>query len=181
MVTLYGEGNRRVTGNIRNNRRNYEYFIPKTNVSVERHKFNSRMQLSRETFDMFLSELRKIAANCNFGNLKDKLIRDRIVCAVNDKRVKDRLLRESDLTLKKAIDICQAAELTNSNISELLHKNQIGDVAAINKKSTSDFEARGHKQWRDGSGVSNWNRGNKKCTATSSTPAYQHSYYSQNS
>ncbi|EFA12511.1 hypothetical protein TcasGA2_TC004209 [Tribolium castaneum] len=87
-----------------------EYFVPKTNVSVERHKFNSRVQMANENFDSFLGDLRKIAANCEYGDLKDDLIKDRIVCAINDKRVKDRLLRETDLNLEKAISICKAAE-----------------------------------------------------------------------
>ncbi|XP_071055933.1 uncharacterized protein [Onthophagus taurus] len=111
-----------------------EYFIPKTNISVERHKFNTRIQMEGETFDGFLSELRKIAANCDFGTLKEELIKDRIVCATRDKRVKDRLLRESNLTLKRATEICQAAEQTSASINELVLKQKVGDIAAMGKK-----------------------------------------------
>ena len=43
--------------------------------------------------------------NCAFGTLEEELIRDRIVCGVISEKVKERLLRERDLTLDKAIDM----------------------------------------------------------------------------
>lgn len=113
--------------------------MPKVNVSIERHKFNTRVQRENETFDSFLNDLRRISADCDFGALRDDMIRDRIVCAIIDKRVKDRLLRESDLKLQKAIDICKAAEETSSNISSLLKKaaqgETSGSVSVITKKN----------------------------------------------
>lgn len=117
-----------------------EHFLPKVNISIERHKFNTRVQGESESFDSFLNDLRKISANCEFGNLKEDMIRDRIVCAVYDKRVKDRLLRETELKLQKAIEICKAAEETTSNINKLLNKTPLGfdkncSIAAVTKTS----------------------------------------------
>ena len=40
------------------------------------------------------------------------LIRDRVVCGIMDDKLRARLLRESELTLKKAIDICRATEVS---------------------------------------------------------------------
>eukprot|EP00731_Ephydatia_muelleri_P038974 Em1020g3a len=45
-----------------------------------------------------------------FKNLEDELIRDRIVCGTNSERIKERLLREQDLTLDKALHTCRADE-----------------------------------------------------------------------
>ncbi|KAK9685286.1 hypothetical protein QE152_g38158 [Popillia japonica] len=56
-----------------------DYFVPKSNPSVERHKFNTRIQRPGENFDTFLGELKKLAANCEFAQMKDELIKDRIV------------------------------------------------------------------------------------------------------
>ena len=50
-----------------------------------------------------MTALRLIARNCEFKDLKDELIRDRIVCGTNSERIKERLLREQDLTLDKAL------------------------------------------------------------------------------
>lgn len=99
-----------------------DYFIPKTNLSVACHRFNTRIQLDNENFDSFLNELRKLAADCDFGTLQDRLIKDRIVCGIKDQRVKDRLLREADLTLTNTVNICKAAEQTEEDIRKLAEK-----------------------------------------------------------
>ena len=38
------------------------------------------------------------------------MIRDKIVFGVHDTSIKERLLREADLTLAKALNVCRAAE-----------------------------------------------------------------------
>jgi hypothetical protein len=40
--------------------------------------------------------------------MTEELIRDRIVCGTNSERVKERLLRDDELTLTKAITVCRA-------------------------------------------------------------------------
>ena len=50
------------------------------------------------------------------------MIRDRIVLGVRSQRVRERLLREDDLDLGKAIKICQAAEVTERQIETLSQK-----------------------------------------------------------
>lgn len=61
-----------------------------------------RLQKQGETIESFISDLRIKA--CHFGELKDKLICDRIVCGINRKSLRNALLRDSDLTLTKATD-----------------------------------------------------------------------------
>ncbi|CAH1241696.1 Hypp6392 [Branchiostoma lanceolatum] len=68
------------------------------------------------TFDQYLTELRTLAAECGFGAIKDSLIRDRILCGISDGKVRERLLRESDLTLKRCGEICKAAEISRKSI-----------------------------------------------------------------
>ena len=53
------------------------YFVPKTNESIKRYKLNMRIQVSIESFNDFLQDLRNIAASYNFGkDMKDDLIKD---------------------------------------------------------------------------------------------------------
>ena len=87
-----------------------DYCKPRKNVIMERYKFNTRTQQKDETADQRVTELKLIAKNCNFGSLEDKLIRDRLVYGTNSERVKERLLREEELTLLKALKICRADE-----------------------------------------------------------------------
>ena len=52
------------------------------------------------------------AQTCQFQDLKDGLIRDRVVCGITCDKIRSRLLKEPDLTLQKAIDIGRANEAT---------------------------------------------------------------------
>ena len=81
-----------------------DYFLPKTNVIYERYKFNMHNQAHHETIDEYVSALRHLVASCELGNLKDDLIRDRIVLGIYDDNLQARLLHEDELTLSQAID-----------------------------------------------------------------------------
>ena len=105
-----------------------DHFLPKSNISVERHTFNSRKQEIGESFQNFLADLRRIANNCDFGTIKNDLIRDHIVCGIEDKNTKDRLLRESELTLDRAIVICKAAEETRKLIQTMKDPVEVMEV-----------------------------------------------------
>lgn len=83
-----------------------DYFVPVKHKSVNSHLFFTRDQYEGETFDVYLTELRKVSADCNFGDLRDRLIRDRIGAGISNKILKDRFLRESDPDLNKTIKIC---------------------------------------------------------------------------
>ena len=55
---------------------------------------------------------------------------------VADMRIKERLLRESELTLDKALDICHAAETSKIQLKVMVTENkQSHDVIFLRKKS----------------------------------------------
>ncbi|XP_060070509.1 uncharacterized protein K02A2.6-like [Ylistrum balloti] len=100
-----------------------EYCIPKKNETYERHVFNSRVQKSGETFDQFLTELKVLSKDCGFGNLKEGLIRDRIIEGIGKDQTRARLLRERELNLDKCIDLCRAAERTDVQMKGIVSEN----------------------------------------------------------
>ena len=63
---------------------------------MERHKFNTQVQGSTELIHQFVTDLKNIAINCEFGAIKDDHIRDRIVCGTISEQVKERLLEEDN-------------------------------------------------------------------------------------
>ena len=63
-----------------------------------------------------LTDLKVLAQTCNLGELLDSLLRDRIVCGINDAVLRERLFRETDLTLDKCLAICRAAALSKENL-----------------------------------------------------------------
>ena len=57
------------------------------------------------------SELRCLARTCDFENVTtDQLIRDRIICGFRNEVLCEQLLQVDNLTLKQCIEICQTAE-----------------------------------------------------------------------
>ena len=107
---------------------------PYRNVTMERHKFNTRRQGQSESFGTYLSDLRNKASTCEYGVLKDEMIRDNIVCGINSDKIRALLLRESDLTLKKAIDLCSIAEQSSERIKELAQTQSATEVHGVYKK-----------------------------------------------
>ena len=75
------------------------YMSPKKNIKLE-----------GQLIDDFATEVKSRAQHCEFDTLRDSFIQDKIVIGVNSKKVQERLLREEDLELNKAIQICTAAE-----------------------------------------------------------------------
>ena len=56
-----------------------------------------------ESIDASVTDLQNKASGCEFADLKDGLIRDRIGCGVNNDTVRVRHLRESELSLETCI------------------------------------------------------------------------------
>ena len=55
---------------------------------------------------------------CEFGDLKESLNRDRVVFGIQDNSVRERLLRDPNLTLQTAIEKVGSAELTNAQLNK---------------------------------------------------------------
>lgn len=79
-----------------------QYFKPTRNVVYERYVFNTCMQGNDESTQSYVTRLRKLAASCEYGELTDDLIRDRLVIGLKNNGDKVRLLREKNLDLKKS-------------------------------------------------------------------------------
>ena len=87
-----------------------DYFIIKRNVIFERAKFNLRSQQENEPVEAFITYLFNLAEHCNFGSLREELIRDSIVVGIRDKNLSEKLQLESDLTLEKAVNLVRQRE-----------------------------------------------------------------------
>ena len=93
-----------------------EYCSARSNEVIETHRFWNMTY--NEPFDSFLTGLRSGANLCNFDDMKDRMLRDKIVFLVTDK-VQELLLREKTLDLQKVVDICRAPELTSKQTKEM--------------------------------------------------------------
>ena len=96
-----------------------EHFEPKRNVIFERYVFNSCAQDANENYDTYIQKLRELSRTCEYGNLREQMIRDRIVIGITDNEVRARLLREPDLDLNKTITMCRSSELAQKQIQHI--------------------------------------------------------------
>uniref|UniRef100_H2ZZC5 Uncharacterized protein n=1 Tax=Latimeria chalumnae TaxID=7897 RepID=H2ZZC5_LATCH len=87
------------------------YCMPKVNETYELFVLNSRVQLPNEIIEEFVTDLKLKSRSCNFGQIQESPIRDRLVIGCSDYKVWECLLRDCELTLEKATRMCQAAEL----------------------------------------------------------------------
>jgi len=92
-----------------------QYFGSHRNILVERARFNRRIQREGEPIDSFIQDLYRLAEECNYSNLKEELIRDRIIVGVTDECLSDRLQSKADLDLNKAIEMCRLHETQKQN------------------------------------------------------------------
>ena len=87
------------------------YCMPRKNVPFERYKFNRRMQEAGESYDQYKTALRKLAEGCDFRTITpEEILRDRLIFGISDTKVRERLLREKNLSLAKTDEICRASE-----------------------------------------------------------------------
>ena len=86
------------------------FFRVRKNIIIERAKFNRHSQFLDEPAEQFIDEpaeqfiasLYNLATDCNFGDLKDQLIRDRIVVGIRNQALSEQLQSDPELTLEKA-------------------------------------------------------------------------------
>ena len=96
-----------------------KHYNPKPSENVLRFRFNSRSRKEGETINEFLVELRRLGEGCNYGDQLDTMLRDRLVCGVNDPQIQKQLLSQTKLDLQKAIDITTGMDLAAKNAAEM--------------------------------------------------------------
>ena len=116
-----------------------KYCDPRKNITFERHKFFTRSQKPDETIDQYVTDLKLKSRTCEFGELRDSLIKDRVVCGICSDQVRERLLRDPELTLQKAIDTCRAAEVTKAQMKNLTEEEKTVHVVRQKQQSAAAF------------------------------------------
>ena len=108
-------------------------FNPVKSITYERFKFNSCMQTLGQTFEDYITELKKLSNSCEFGELRDSLLRDRVICGIRDNTLRERLLRQEKLDLPKTIQLCKAAEITAVHVTEINSSDPIANSVEVNE------------------------------------------------
>ncbi len=96
-----------------------DHFNPTPSETVQRFKFHSRFRKPTESVAEFVSELRSLAKFCNFGTSLNEMLRDRLVCGIQNSHIQKRLLGEKTLTFARALELSQGLETASKNVKEL--------------------------------------------------------------
>ena len=86
---------------------------------IQRFKFNTRDRRAGESLPNYVAELRALGEYCDFGTTIEDMIRDRLVCDINNHEIQRCLLQDSNLTDQSAYDIAQGMETASKNIQDL--------------------------------------------------------------
>jgi transposase InsO family protein len=110
-------------------------------LDTERKK-NAKGEL--EPIMDFITELKRKAEYCEFGDKKDSLICDKVINGVKDKRCAERLLDipDTEMCLAKVVLVCRQYELTQA------HMKAMDPDGASKKQDTSVNMARGQPRGR---------------------------------
>jgi hypothetical protein len=110
---------------------------PKPSSFLMRQRFKYRDQQPNESAQMFLAELRKLAAGCDFPDA-DNMILGQFVSGLADQDLKMQFFSLADaeeLTLQVAINRAVARETARSQVAALPHQN-LTPVATAEKEQT---------------------------------------------
>ena len=73
----------------------------------ERARFNKRKQLDGETAKKYITVLYDLIKTCEYGDLKEQMLRDRLVVGIRDTSISQKLQMNAKLTLEDAKEIRQ--------------------------------------------------------------------------
>ena len=95
------------------------YFEPVKNVIFERSVFNKMVQESGQSLHQFIVKLQVQSENCEYGTMKDDLVRDRIVVGVRDIELRKYLIDVPDLTLRTCIQKAKQYVSNQQQVAEM--------------------------------------------------------------
>lgn len=114
-------------------------FIAKRNVIYKRATFYNRQQHEGESMDEYVTALHIAAKYCEFRELYDEFIRDKIVNGIRDRKLAEKLQLRSDLTLGMAVELTKQHEQVRVQTKKLNEAAQ-PNINKIDTRKTKKSE-----------------------------------------
>ncbi|KAG8173419.1 hypothetical protein JTE90_002013 [Oedothorax gibbosus] len=113
-----------------------DHYRPYKNTTLSTFVFNNIVQKQGQNFDAFVTELKLQADQCDFGSAYERNVKDRIIQGMRDDVLRERLLREPQLTLARAMEIGKSAELSRMHSLAMAQptSSQVDAIYHINRK-----------------------------------------------
>lgn len=88
--------------------------MPYYSSTVQQFHFPKCTQKGRVA--KFIASLRHLPEACEFGGTLKYMLKDRLVCGLQDPRIQHQLLAESNLSLSKAFELAQSPEAAENGV-----------------------------------------------------------------
>ena len=111
------------------------HFGKRRNVIYDRAKFNSRSQQEGESAEDFIYHVNALADHCSYGQLRDEMVRDRIVVGIRDAELSQKLQMDPELTLDKATKLVRESEAIKLQ-QTTVRPDDTTDIGAVNRRSS---------------------------------------------
>ena len=137
------------------------FFGVRKNVIFERARFNRRNQQNGESAEHYIMALYELAANCDYGDLREEMIRDRLVVGIRDSGLSERLQLDADLNLNKATKAIRQREAVHQQQQTLKGAGEPGSIAVLHSGRAP------RRQWGSKTHFSGSGRGKQRSTPPS--------------
>lgn len=114
-----------------------KHLTPEVNKRYERFVFNSAFQKEDENIDTYIDRLRGLIKNCQYGEIEDELLLDRLIVSIHDVKLRQRLWEKDTITLLEAINTCRSSEQSRMQLKKLQNPEEINVVST---KKQSKYE-----------------------------------------
>lgn len=116
------------------------HFKPTPNEISESFKFYRRKQRQDESITDYVTELKLMANTCNFGDHRDRALRDILVLGVYSDDMRQRMLNTTGkLTFEAAVTIALNCEMTQNDMKSFKSNFQTNSVHVSRRDSASNF------------------------------------------
>ncbi|XP_072759356.1 uncharacterized protein [Anoplolepis gracilipes] len=115
-----------------------EFFNPPKNEVVERYQFFIRDKKQTETIEQYINILREKAKTCNFNDMTDSIIRDKIILITQDKILRKKFFETKNLDLQKLVVIYNDYSINTEKMKEVT-KESTKEVAKESVQNPSPF------------------------------------------
>ncbi|XP_076631409.1 uncharacterized protein LOC143346804 [Colletes latitarsis] len=120
---------------------------PKNEV-IERHNFFTTHWTKNVSIETHIDNLKKKATTCNFGNMANSLVRDKIIANIKDKNLLKKLFEVKNLDLLKLVSIYnehmktieEKKESSTKNIANIENVKGVANSNNINTKVTTKYQ-----------------------------------------
>lgn len=95
-----------------------QHMKPAINLTYHEFVFGKRDQKDGEKFDEWLTELRILVRNCEYGVVEQRMLRSRIILRTKDKQLQQKLINDNP-TFAKVLEMCRTKERTQEQFNEI--------------------------------------------------------------